>query len=177
MSLHSSSLPGANLGGPSDLNKYVGNGTSIEQLRGQQNQHMGPGPGGPPPPPPVIQQQYQQQQEQQQQYQQQQEQHPQEDYYHQIPYHMQQQQQVQQAKVTKKNSISSACIPYTNVEWVVFISMIFLFILLSNASIYKLESQFVPIQFLSNDDPPIVLVIFNAMLFGIIFLVVKKLVN
>ena len=166
MSLQSSDLSGNN--------KYVGNGTSLEQLRGQQNPHpqmMGPGPGGPQgaPPPQIL-----QQQPEEQYYQQMMPPPPQEQHYY--PQQMQMPQQAQvKAQDTKK--ISNACIPYTDVKWVVFVAVIFLFILLSNASIYKLESQFVPINFLSDDDPPIVLVIFNAILFGILFLVIHKLVS
>jgi len=200
MSLPSSTVNDP-MGGPPDLmNKYVGNGTSLEQLRSSgvhpsggtpqmssQQQHTafhgaehtaptGVHTAASPPPMEHPQQmgqdrltllppehQYYDSGGRQQS-------HPPPSHgYHYYPHNV------------KKNSTPvgavCACIPYTNVQWIVFVVMIFLFILLSNASIYKLQSQFVPIQFLSDDNPPIILVIFNSILFGILFLVVNKLVG
>ncbi len=203
MSLPSSTVNDP-MGGPPDLmNKYVGNGTSLEQLRSSPHRHVGaadtenrrtpsgvhPSGGTPPPqmssqqqhtafhgaehtaakPPPMEHPQHQYYDSPHPSGGRQQSQPPPPHGYHYYPHNVK--------KNVRSPSGVGACIPYTNVQWIVFVVMIFLFILLSNASIYKLQSQFVPIQFLSDDNPPIILVIFNSILFGILFLVVNKLVG
>jgi hypothetical protein len=143
---------------------FQGGGTSLQDLQRQQQQPQQP-----------------RQQPQQQAYQQQQQQpnhHPQPEYYPQQEeeyypeYHQQQQQYQHCPKPINPTSISM--VMGSRSEWIEFGVVFVLFIILSSSTIYQLESSILPPNLLGFDQPPFILVLFNAVIFIILFIILKK---
>ena len=63
---------------------------------------------------------------------------------------------------------------YTNTSPIQLGIMMIVFILLSNATIFSLERHMIPPQFLNYENPPLILVLFNSLLFGLCFVLVSR---
>lgn len=150
--------------------RFSGSGTPIQALSPQQQQQQQPQQQmqqqqmySPEQIEQMRQQQMQQmQQEQMQMHQmkpQQQKQHPQQQ--------MQQMQQMQQEIPQDK---FKEC---TGTSWQKFLAIIIVFILLNNTWIYDIEKNLLPLS-LRIGNPPLIAVIINAILAGLLYLIISK---
>jgi len=155
--------------------KFTGGGTPINALLNpqQQQQQMNI---------PQQQQQQQQQMAMQQQQQrmspQQQQQQQQMAMQHQQQQQMlaMQQQQQQMAKILPKKNMTEKFQNFTGCNWKLLVAIVIIFILFNNSFIYDCEKTFLPLS-LRFGNPPLAAVIFNAIIAGIIFLLINKLIN
>jgi uncharacterized membrane protein len=154
--------------------KFTGGGTPINALLNpqQQQQQMN-----------IPQQQQQQQQMAMQQQQQrmspqQQQQQQQMAMQHQQQQQMlaMQQQQQQMAKILPKKNMTEKFQNFTGCNWKLLVAIVIIFILFNNSFIYDCEKTFLPLS-LRFGNPPLAAVIFNAIIAGIIFLLINKLIN
>jgi len=61
-----------------------------------------------------------------------------------------------------------------NLKWQTFLAIIILIILFNNAYIFEFEKPFIPAFLRESDSPPLIAVIFNAILIGGIVLIISK---
>lgn len=62
----------------------------------------------------------------------------------------------------------------TKSDWIEVVVVLVMFVLFSSSTIYQFESSFMPHQLLGYDQPPILLVIINGIIFTIIIILLKK---
>jgi hypothetical protein len=96
------------------------------------------------------------------------------------PLQYEQQLRQQQAQMQAKAQMQAPPPPvkdfkyYTNTSPIQLGIMMIVFILLSNATIFSLERHMIPPQFLNYENPPLILVLFNSLLFGLCFVLVSR---
>ena len=86
-------------------------------------------------------------------------------------YYPQQQQMQTQAQVLAPTKDFKY---YCNVSPLEVFVLFIIFIIMSNSAIYAFEKGFIPYRFSSHENPPIVLVIFNALIFVLVYVLLKK---
>ena len=163
-------------------NRFKGGGTPIQSLQ-PQGAPQGPPqmqqPQGAPQGPPQMQQPQgapQVQRMTQQQYQQMQQQRMQQQQMQQ-----QQMQRMQNPKgmikenYTNEKSVTEKFKDFTNTSWQKFLCIVILFIVLGNSWVYDCEKSLIPLG-MRFGNPPLIAVIFNAIIAGIFYLVISKFV-
>ena len=86
-----------------------------------------------------------------------------------------QQQQQQMAKILPKKNMTEKFQNFTGCNWKLLVAIVIIFILFNNSFIYDCEKTFLPLS-LRFGNPPLAAVIFNAIIAGIIFLLINKLI-
>lgn len=80
-----------------------------------------------------------------------------------------------EGKKSSDKSVSDNFKNITGVDWYMLISVIILFILFGNSLIYNSQSKFLPVD-LRIGNPPLILVILNAVIVGILYLIIARIV-